>query len=463
MNLRSFVFVAVAGIGGPFAVTATAQPASLAAFSDALQRLAERVGPSIVQINVSGFVVPPPSANGASLLERQRSSGSGVIVEADGYIITNHHVVAGARRVQVLMPASARGTSIVRQRGRLLDATVVGLDEETDLAVLKVNASSLPTLRLSDSDLLRAGQVVCAFGSPLGLDNSVTMGVVSAVGRQLEADHPMVYVQTDAPINPGSSGGALVDIEGRVVGINTLILSQSGGNEGLGFAVPANIVRTVYTQIRKSGRVRRGVIGVSAQTITPAMAAALKLPQDSGVILGDVAPGGPGERAGLRPGDIALSLDDRPVENGRQFDVKLYQRSVGEVVTLEILRGGERVKVSVAVAERQDDAMRFSEMVSPERNLVERLGILALDLDERLAAAIGGLRGTSGVLVAARSMLAGVQYGLLPGDVILSVNGAPVRTLADLRSTVGRLPTNAPCALQVQRQGRLMFVAFEVE
>jgi serine protease Do len=448
----------------PGSAAAPAQPASLAAFSDALQKLADRVGQSVVQITVSGYVVAATSTASNTLLERQRSSGSGVILDAGGFIVTNYHVVSGARRLQVTLPlAGTAAGSIVKPRGRTVEATVVGVDEETDLAVIKVEAKGLAALPLGDSDRLRPGQVVCAFGSPLGLENSVSMGVVSAVGRQLAPDDPMVYVQTDAPINPGNSGGALVDIDGRVVGINTLILSQGGGNEGLGFAVPSNIVRTVFEQIRKSGRVRRGEIGVSAQTITPTLAAALKLPQETGVILADVFPGEPGDRAGLEPGDIVLALDGKPMENGRQLDVNLYSRAVGEVATLEVIRGGKRMTVPVAVAEREDDPSRFSDLVTPDRNLVERLGILAMDLDARLIAAVGGLRAGAGVLVAARAVNVGAQYGLAPGDVILSVNGAPVNNLAGLRSMIGRLPANAACALQIQRQGELLYLSFEIE
>jgi serine protease Do len=273
----------------------------------------------------------------------------------------------------------------------------------------------------------------------------------------------MVYIQTDAPINPGNSGGPLLDVEGRVVGINTMILSQGGGNEGLGFAAPSNIVRSIYQQIRKFGRVKRGTIGVNAQTITPVMASALGLPRESGVILADVYPGQPGAMAGLRIGDVVLTANGRPMENGRQLDVQFYQQQAGDITTLEVLRDGAPMKIQVAVAEREGEASRLSEMVTPERNLVERLGILALDLDEALTAMVGGLRLPGGVLVAARALSVGAHYGLEPADVILSINGTPVPALADLRRIVARLPENAPCVVQVQRRGQLLFLAFELE
>ncbi|MGH8186704.1 MAG: trypsin-like peptidase domain-containing protein, partial [Steroidobacteraceae bacterium] len=404
-----------------------------------------------------------PSAD--ALLGLRRTGGSGVIVDPTGYIVTNSHVIEGARRVQVLLPRiTAGGGSIVRPRGIAVDATIVGVDNETDLAVLKVAEKNLPALPLADSDNLRQGQLVFAFGSPLGLENSVSMGVVSAVGRQLELDDPMVYIQTDAPINPGNSGGPLVDTAGRVVGINTLILSQGGGNEGLGFAAPSNIVKTVFEQIKSGGRVRRGTIGVYAQTITPMLATALTLPQDWGVILGDVFPQTPAALAGLRIGDVVTALDGKRMENGRQFEVNLYRRAVGDTVTVDVLRGGQAMRFPVAVAEREGDPARFADLVSPERNVVPRLGVLALDIDARIAAMVGELRIPRGVLVAARSTdPPAADQALEAGDIIVSLNGTPVTALADLRSAIGRMPSRTPVVFQVQRFGQLMFVAFELE
>ncbi|MCA1583690.1 MAG: trypsin-like peptidase domain-containing protein [Acidobacteria bacterium] len=449
------------------AATVGREAPTLGGLSRALEGLAERVSPSVVQVIVLGYGLPDGvDAGSGALLERRRSTGSGVIVNSGGYIVTSHHVVAGARRVRVVLPVvrdSRTGRSIVRPRGRSVDATIVGVDEETDLAVIRVAETGLPALTFGDSDALRPGQIVCAFGSPLGLENSVSMGVVSAVGRQLEADDPMVYIQTDAPINPGNSGGPLVDTEGRLIGINTLILSTGGGNEGLGFAAPSNIVQSVFEQIRGSGRVRRGTIGVYAQTISPLLVQTLKLPQEAGVILGDVLPGSTAEAAGLRVGDIIVSLDGKPMENGRQFDVNLYRRAAGDVANLDVLRGKERLKIPVAVAERADDPFRFADLVSPERNVIERLGVLALDMTETLADALGGVRLKGGVLVAARAVNAAAEYGLEPGDVIFSVNATPVRALDELRSMIGRLPTNAACTLQIQREGQLLFLSFEIE
>ncbi|MGH9163019.1 MAG: trypsin-like peptidase domain-containing protein, partial [Vicinamibacteraceae bacterium] len=399
------------------------------------------------------------------VVSTQRAGGSGVVLHADGFVATNAHVVANARRVRVVLspPATGAGRSIVRPAGAVREATLVGLDRETDLAVLKIDVKGLTPLPLADSDELRPGHLVMAFGSPLGLENSVTLGVVSAVGRQRGPDDPMVYVQTDAPINPGSSGGPLVDASGRVVGINTYILSQSGGNEGVGFAVPSNIVRTVFEQLRTTGHVRRGTLGVLAQTITPTMAAGLGLEQTGGVILADVAPGGPGAAAKLQPGDVVLTLEGRPMENARQFDVNLYAHRVGDSVALEIQRGGATLRATAAIAERPDDPARFAELVDPAKSLIARLGVLGVEIDSTVAKQLPQLRAPSGVLVA--GLLAGTagEHGLEAGDVVIALNGTPVGSLADLRTKLDALPAGGACVLQVQRAQVLTYIVLELE
>jgi len=468
--MRTVFLVAVFAV---CSLPARAQQAAppLATLSTSLQQLADRVGPSVVQVFAAAYTMPDgDDERGSSLLTTERTTGSGVILGSDGYIVTNAHVVAGAIRVQVEIPQTrdeqAPGQrSVLKPRGRLIGAQVVAIDEETDLAVLKVEAAGLPALVLADSDEVRPGQLVMAFGSPLGLDASVSLGVVSAVARQLAPEDPMIYIQTDAPINPGSSGGPLVDTTGRVVGINTLIYSQSGGHEGIGFAAPSNIVKNVFEQIRSTGRVRRGEIGVSAQTITPAMAQGLGLARDWGVVLGDVDPDGPGAAAGLQIGDIVLSLDGKTMENGRQFRVNFYTRGIGTTVTLEVLRGERQLTLRVPVAERADDPMRFAGLVRPEDHLVQKLGILALNVDERLAELLPQLRRRDGVIVAAISADAPVsrQGALRPGDVIHTLNRTKVAHLSDLRAAVAALKPGEPAVLQVERDGQLMFLAFTLE
>jgi len=471
MNLRlAAIFVSIT-VGAASAAAQTAappKPLTLTEVSRQLESLSEKVSPAVVQIFATSYAPPDMLvARSADLLPRERSSGSGVIIDPDGYIVTNAHVVSGATRVQVEVPERRRDErrSILKPRGRRVGAQVVAIDHETDLAVIKVAQGGLPTLPYGDSDELRPGQIVLAFGSPHGFENTVTMGVVSAVARQLEADDPMIYIQTDAPINPGNSGGALVDVEGRLVGINALIFSQGGGDEGLGFAAPSNIVRNIVEQVRKHGRVRRGDIGVAAQTITPTLASGLGLPQDWGVIVGDVDPGGPAERAGVRTGDLVLRLNGKTMENARQLLVNLYGKPIGEPVTLSLLRGKTALEVRIAVAERTDDPSRFSDLVRPDVNLVPRFGILALDLDARVRPLLPDLRFDAGVLVAATAedVHDPAEGTFLPGDVIYFVNGVRVTTLASLREIEKTLKPGDAVVAQIERDGQLRYLAFEVE
>lgn len=468
--MRRAAILLLAGLlAGAGAAAAQATPAGpgLDAFSRSLEAVVARVGPAVVQIRATAYGPVAGATTGATaLIGNQRSTGSGVILTADGYIITNAHVVAGGRRFVVVMsrPASpgVPGRSALAPVAQELAGTLVGTDAETDLALLKVEATGLPVATLGESDSLRPGQVVLAFGSPLGLANSVTLGVISAVGRQLREEDRMVYIQTDTPINPGNSGGPLVNTDGEVVGINTLIFSQSGGSEGIGFAAPSSIVRFVAGQLRANRRVRRGEIGVFAQTVTPALAAGLGLPREWGVVLGDVYPNSPAAQAGLRIGDMILSLDGKPMENGRQFDVNLYRRPVGSTVALEVGRGLSRTTIRVPVVERQEQSDRFQGMVTPERNLVPRLGVLGLDMTPELARMIPSLREPNGVVVGGVAADAG-PAGLEPGDVIYSVNGNRVRTLADLRTAIGQVAAGAAAVFHVGRQGQLRFVTVTLE
>ncbi len=435
--------------------------------SDEFTALAQRVSPCVVRIEARGLATGQ-SASGSAMVARARSLGSGVIVDPEGYLVTNAPVVEGAERLQVflLAPRPAPGSSILRPRSRGVAARVVGMDRETDLALLKLEGEkALPSLSFGDSETLREGQMVFAFGSPLGLENSVSMGVVSAVARQLRSDDPMIYVQTDASINPGNSGGPLVDSAGRIVGLNTAILSQSGGSEGIGLAVPSNIVRTVYERLRSSkiGRFRRGTIGVRPQTLTQALAAGLGLPREASVILSDVTPGGTAETAGLRIGELVLALDGKPMENGRQFEVNLYQKMPGERVTVTVLRDGRRQDVPVMVGEKPEDPDRFVAFVEAEKNLIPRLGILAVELDDEILKLLPKLRGEEGVLVAARGSGEAGEDDLRPGDVIYAVNGVSIRSLTELREAVDRAKRGEALAFQVERKGQLVFLTQEAE
>jgi serine protease Do len=441
----------------------------LSDLSRSLQDLSAKVSPAVVQIFITGYGAPDEEDRGATGEPHlERSNGSGVIVDADGYIVTNAHVVENATRIEVELPfeatGGAAGRSILKRRGRVVGAQIVSIDRETDLAVVKVEARGLPALAFGDSDTLRAGQLVLAFGSPLGLDSSVSMGVVSAVARQLAPEDPMIYIQTDATINPGNSGGALVDTDGRLVGINTLILSQSGGSEGIGFAAPSNIVRNIFNQIRKTGRVRRGEIGVNPQTITPLMAEALGLTSDAGVILSDVLPGSPAEKAGLVAGDLVVSLDGKPMENGRQFRINVYTRGVNEQVAVEVRRGSRTLTVRVPVVERASDVGQLEVLIGTQQ-VIRGLGVFALDLTARIAALLPPLRQNRGAVVARVTPETpfSQQGRLQMGDVVYALNGTAIAGAEDLKKAAAALQPGAAAVLLVERGGTLMYLAFRAE
>jgi len=352
----------------------------------------------------------------------------------------------------------------IQPMGRLIDAKIVGMDRETDLAVIRIDHGDLTHLNLGDSDALNQGELVMAFGNPLGLEGSVSLGIVSSTARQLKPDDPMIYIQTDAPINPGNSGGPLVNSEGDVMGINTFILSQSGGSEGLGFAIPSNVVKNVYSQIVKEGHVHRGQIGLYAQSITPVMATSLSLPQDWGVVVGDVEPGGPADTAGVKVGDVITSLNGKRMQDARQLQVNVYRYPKGEKVRLDILRGQDQLKIEVPVTERDDDPARFADMVNPEDNLIPRLGILGIGIDAKLSDMLPDIRHPFGIVVAAGTVSDFTNgTGLEPGDVIYSVNGSTVTSVPVLKTKLDEFKSGDVVVMQIERSQRLMYVAVELQ
>jgi serine protease Do len=442
-------------------------PPILQQMNSALQTLVARVSPAVVQILVSGYgTLEQNNSTETALIARQHAIGSGVIVDSDGYIMTNAHVVQGARRIRVVLPMPSPDVPSVTAVGRehTVDAKIIGVHKETDLALLKIDQKDLPTLELGATRRVHQGELVVAMGSPEGLESSVTMGIISSVGRQPDPDRPMVYIQTDAPINPGNSGGPLIDMDGYVVGLNTLILSQGGGSEGLGFAIPARVVRFVYQSLRKYGHVHRVEIGAGAQNITPSLAEGLGLPQSFGVIISDVTPGGSAESAGLKIGDIVVSADERPVDTLPALNAAMYLHPVDEVMKLVVLRGTEKKTLQVPVTEHRDPMDKFMDTVDPGKSLVRRLGILAIDLDSQLKAVVGDLRISSGVVVVARAAdLLGPETGLRTGDVIHSVNSVTVDSVDSLRARLRDIKPGGPVVLQVERSDGLEWLAFDME
>jgi serine protease Do len=435
-------------------------------FNESVDALIKKVSPSVVQILVTGYGTLESAEHGNTgvVIGRQRAIGSGFVIDPDGYIITNAHVVSGAQVVQVVLSSTNAGDnslpSLLSTKTNIVPARVVGVTREIDLALLKVETGKLPALPLASYRNLHQGEVVLAFGSPEGLRNTVTLGVVSSVARQTDPDSPMVYIQTDAPINPGNSGGPLVNVDGAVVGVNTFILSQSGGNEGIGFAIPSSVVNVAYQQLRKFGHVHRAQIGIGIQSITPILAAAMNLPRSYGVIVSDVLPDTPALVAGLRAGDVLLTVDGRMAESVPYVSFRFMSVNPGEKVHLEVLRGQEHLAFDVPMMERTDSMDQISALADPERNIVRPLGIVGIEIDKRVAAMAPDLRDPFGIIVAARSNDASSDIPLTTGDVIRTLNGQPMTTLDRLRATLQALKPGSPVVLQIQRDERLVYIAF---
>jgi serine protease Do len=441
---------------------------SLRQLNDSVEALIKRVTPSVVQILVTGYGPLEEGAHGSTgvVIGRQRAIGSGFIIDPTGYIITNAHVVSGAQRVQVLLASGAvegSAEETLSIRTQLVPARIIGVTKDIDLALLKIDGKNLPALPLASYRDLRQGETVFAFGSPEGLRNTLTHGVVSAVARQTDPDSPMIYIQTDAPINPGNSGGPLVNVSGEVVGVNTFILSQSGGNEGLGFAIPSGVVRVAYQQLRKFGHLHRADVGIGIQTITPTLAAALNLPRNYGVVISDVTPGSPAMAAGVQIGDLLTSVDGKPADNLPYVSFHLISHETGDKVRLDVLRGKDRLSFDVRVMEPPHDMDQVTSLADPEKNLVPALGILGLEIDKKIAAMAPELRDPFGIIVAARAAGTAAEVPLTTGDVIRTLNGEPMITLDRLRKALAALPSGSPAVLQIQRDTKLLYIAFTLD
>jgi serine protease Do len=432
--------------------------------------LTSKVTPAVVQIEVSGIGPTHKKSNeegeGLAVLAEEHSIGSGVILDPQGFIVTNAHVVERADRIHVVLPSPAGDSAFdttPEGKAQILAAKVVGVDRQTDLAVLKVEASDLPTLPLGINRPTRPGELVFAIGSPGGLQNSITMGVVSSVWRQPDPDSPMVYVQTDAPINPGNSGGPLVDLDGYVVGLNTFIMTKGGGSEGLGFAIPASTVQFVTEELKRYGHVHRTQIQASAQTITPTLAAGLGLKQDWGVLISDVTPDGPADTAGLNVQDIVLSVDGRPITGLPGFSAALYQHPPKEDVALTVLRGSSRVSLEIPALQRYDQEDELSTLATPA-NRIARLGIFATDLERNFQYVLSNVRSTGGVVVLAKtSGPNALKAKLQAGDIIRSLNATPMDSIEQLRTAVRELNSGDPVVLQIERNEKLQYVDFEMD
>jgi serine protease Do len=422
------------------------------------ERVSAAVGPKVVQITTQSLkVAGSGDEQPAGVLVAEHGRGSGFFVAPDGYLMTNAHVVANATRIRVLVPTPGAGTPAApREYG----AAVVGIDADNDLALLKVEIQGVSFFDLNRDATPRQGQLVLAYGSPMGLSQSASLGLVSAVDRQLNPDDPRAYIQTDASMNPGNSGGPLVDLEGKLLGINTMILSQSGGSEGLGFAVPLACLRHSYAALRAGGTVARPLLGIQPRSLTADLIAGLGLKVRQGVLVEDVDPYGAATAAGLLPGDVLLSLGAEPIHTMRDLYRAEYALSAGAPVELAVMRGPnvQLLHITPEAARKTPPALSAGS-VTEKDNLVFRLGMYGATLTPGLASTLGGLRGGPGVLVLA---LAGVglagQNALEPGDVVHAVNGAAVDAVEALRSMLEAVPDGAPIVLQIERAGMLTYL-----
>ena len=452
------------------AAPAPARAGVLRALSASVESLTRRVSPSVVQIMVMGYgPVDDRSRNGDAglVIGRQRGVGSGAIIDAGGYIVTNAHVVDGARRIQVVLHRDLAAPGPLHSLGEeasvTVDAKVIGVSAELDLALVKVDVVGLTPIRFADYDAIRQGELVFAFGSPEGLRDSVTMGVVSSVARQPNPDSPVVYIQTDAPINPGNSGGPLVNVNGELVGLNTMILSDSGGSQGLGFAIPSAVVAAACPQLRKYGHLHRGLVGFAPQTITAALAAGLGLSRKSGVVVSDVMPGGAADSAGLAILDVITAVNGNAVDTVPMLWLELGRYAGGDKLTLEIVRGRDTQAVTLTMEARPHPIDDLAGLVDPDASAIDRLGIFGLDVGAQTAALTDSLRIPSGVFVAARMLLSsGNEVPLSPGDVVHAVNTVTVRSVEALRVLVDDAKVDSELILQIERNGQLMFVTCQI-
>jgi len=378
---------------------------------------------------------------------REDSLGSGVIVSPDGYILTNNHVIDGATDVRVTLADK-----------RQLKAKVVGTDPKTDIAVLKVEGSGFPAITIGDSSKVQIGDYALAIGDPFGVGQTVTMGIISALNRgNLGIEDYEDFIQTDAPINPGNSGGALVNDRGELVGINTAILSHgSGGNEGIGFAIPINMARNVMSQILDHGKVNRAYLGIMVQDITPGISKAMNLKDMKGVLVGDVSPSGPAQRSGVQRGDVILEVNGKPMEDSRELRNTISMMDPTATVSLKLLRNGSPTDVSVKLGELPTD----KEQAKTEEGSSEQAldGVTVENLDAQSARQLGLPAATTGVVVTdidPSSPLAAA--GLRRGDVIQEVNHQPVKNVAQLEEAVRKAGNNP--LLLVNRKGSTLFLA----
>ncbi len=432
-------------------------------FDTGFYPVVQKVVPAVVNIASSKIIRTPQDqlspffsdpffrqffGNVPRLPQRQleRSLGSGVIVSSGGYVLTNNHVVSGATDIEVSLSDK-----------RNFKASIVGTDPMTDVAVIKLNATDLPVLVLGNSDQLNVGNFVLAVGNPFGLSGTVTMGIVSAKGRgNLGIEGYENFIQTDAAVNPGNSGGALVDVRGELIGINTAIVAgSSGGNQGIGFAVPINMARQVMDQVIKRGKVVRGYLGAWIQPVTPKIAKSFGLPKVEGVLLSDIAPNGPAAKAGLKREDIVLQMNDQPVNDPSEFQLRIAMTPPGSTVRLKVFHGGSERTVTVSLGELPEKGEQAENEEGTSNSSLQ--GLSVEDLTPDIARQLHLPRNTRGVVVTdVDSGSAAAEAGLRQGDIIQEINRRPVNSVGDFNRIVSTLD-NQDILILINRGGNTLY------
>ncbi|BCB95713.1 peptidase [Dissulfurispira thermophila] len=470
-NLATFVMVAVlAVIVGIFigsqAGCENKSKSELIGFPQSFADLAEKTKPAVVNISTEKTIRIPgspfrhffgPDEPFGDFFRRffdedipdrelkQQSLGSGFIIDKDGYIITNNHVVEGADEIKVKLAD-----------GREFKAKVIGRDPKTDLALIKITTvfKNLPVLPLGDSDKVRVGDWVLAIGNPFGLEHTVTQGIISATGRVIGSGPYDNFLQTDAPINPGNSGGPLINLKGEVIGINTAIIASG---QGIGFAIPSNMAKSVVSQLKEKGKVVRGWIGVSVQTVTPDIAQSFGLKESKGALVGDVVSGSPAEKAGIERGDVIIAFNGKDIKQMSDLPRLVAEVPVGKTVDIRVIRDGKEIDLKITVAELTEEKLMAQMPVSDES-----LGMRVDDITAKWARQFR-IKDKSGVLVI--DVLSGSladMSGIRPGDVIKEINRKPVRNLNDYEVAMKRVTKGGSVLLLIKRGGQTFYASIKI-
>lgn len=390
---------------------------------------------------------------GRGLAPKETNSlGSGFIISRDGYVLTNHHVVNNASEIVVKL-----------KDRRELVAKLIGSDESTDVALLKVDAKDLPVVEIGSPDQLQVGEWVLAIGTPFGFEQSVTAGIVSAKGRSLPDGNYVPFIQTDVAINPGNSGGPLFNMQGKVVGINSQIYSRSGGYMGLSFAIPIDVAMNVTEQIKRNGKVARGWLGVQIQDVTRQLAESFGMDRPHGALVAKVIPGGPAEKAGIQIGDIIVEFNGQIIETSGELPPRVGMTPIDEKAKVKIIRQGERQEIPVKIGllpAQNAQASSNTPSTVPETS-VNRLGVGVADLTSEQRQQLQVEK--NGVLVQKVTKGIAMDAGIQPGDVILRIQNTPIKNAAEFNSLVAKLPADKSIAVLVQRNGSPVFLAFKLE